>query len=274
MITPQVAQLTAATADAAKAETMSVAPGTTSAGPDRVADPAVVSPRRAARMAARDELAAAPRSRDSDWGAQSRTQEDDLGWAAKRAAVTIAAAMLQACDGDTETHCDDLVHLCDLIAEELGIHGNDRAELLAAAQLHDIGKVGIASNVLNKRGPLDDYEWSLVRQHTIVGERVIRSVPQLEEVGRLVRHSHEPWDGGGYPTGCRGADPARQPDVFCADTFHAIARIAPTVVDAVPRPRWRSSRAPRARSWTARSSTRWSARLSGYGRPCNPGLSA
>jgi putative nucleotidyltransferase with HDIG domain len=205
----------------AEAETMSVAPGTASAGP--VADPAVVSPRLAARVAARDLLAAAPRRRDSDWDARPRTHEDDLGWAAKRAAVTIAAAMLQTCDGDTGSHCDDVVHLCDLIAEELGIYGNDRAELLAAAQLHDIGKVAIASDVLNKRGPLDEYEWSLIRQHTVVGERIIRSVSQLEEVGRLVRHSHERWDGGGYPDGLSHEEiPLASRIVFCADTFHAI----------------------------------------------------
>ena len=137
--------------------------------------------------------------------------------------MTIAAAILQACDGDTGTHCDDVVHLCDLIAEQLGVYGTDRAELLAAAQLHDIGKVAIASDVLNKRGPLDDHEWNLIRQHTIVGERIIRSVPQLEEVGRLVRHSHERWDGDGYPDGLSGAQiPLASRIVFCADTFHAI----------------------------------------------------
>lgn len=207
----------------AEAETMSVAPGTASAGPNRVADPAVVSPRRAAGVAARDLLAAAPHRRDSDWDARPRSHEDDLGWAAKRAAVTIAAAMLQACDGDTGTHCDDVVHLCDLIAEELGVYGNHRAELLATAQLHDIGKVAIAADVLNKSGPLDDHEWSLMRQHTVVGERIIRAVPQLAEVGRLVRHSHERWDGAGYPDGLSGDQiPLASRIVFCADTFHAI----------------------------------------------------
>jgi HD-GYP domain-containing protein (c-di-GMP phosphodiesterase class II) len=202
---------------------MSVEPGRASPGPDRVVDPAVVSPRRAARTAARDLLAAAPGRRGSDWDARPLTHEDDLGWAAKRAAVTIAAAMLQACDDGTATHCDDVVHLCDLIADELGVYGNDRAELLAAAQLHDIGKVAIAADVLNKPGALDDHEWRLIRRHTVVGERIIRSVSPLEEVGRLVRHSHERWDGGGYPDGLSGAEiPLASRIIFCADTFHAI----------------------------------------------------
>ena len=115
------------------------------------------------------------------------------------------------------------MHLCDLIAEELGIHGNDRAELLAAAQLHDIGKVGIATNVLNKRGPLDLQSGAWCASTPSSGERIIRSVPQLEEVGRLVRHSHERWDGGGYPDGLSGEQiPLASRIVFCADTFHAI----------------------------------------------------
>ena len=83
-----------------------------------------------------------PGRRDSDWGGHPRTHEEDLAWAAKRAAVTMATAALQERDGATGAHCDDVVHLCDAIADELGVYGHDRAELLAAAQLHDIGKSG------------------------------------------------------------------------------------------------------------------------------------
>lgn len=202
---------------------MSIAPGMTSAGPGGFSRHSDVSPPCPAPRAPADLLAEAPARRDSDWGAQPRTHEDDLGWAAKRAAVTMAAAMLQACDGGTGTHCDDVVHLCDLIADELGVHGNDRAELLAAAQLHDIGKVGMGTEILNKPGPLDDHEWSLIRRHTVIGERIIRSVAQLDEVGRLVRHSHERWDGGGYPDGLSGERiPLASRIIFCADSFHAI----------------------------------------------------
>lgn len=202
---------------------MSVAAGSTSTGPDGFSRPAEVSPRLRARRTPADRLAEAPVRRDSDWGAQPRAHEDDLGWAAKRAAVTMAAAMLQACDGGTGAHSDDVVHLCDVIADELGVYGNDRAELLAAGQLHDIGKVGIDPKVLNKPGPLDDHEWNLTRQHTVVGERIIRSVQPLDQVGRLVRHSHERWDGGGYPDGLAGEQiPLASRIIFCADTFHAI----------------------------------------------------
>ncbi len=185
--------------------------------------PASATSDRPALTALSDLPAAPPARRDSDWGASPRACDDDLGWAAKRAAVTMAAAMLDACDGGTGTHCDDVVHLCDAMADELGVYGSDRAELLAAAQLHDIGKVAIACDVLNKPGPLDDHEWALIHQHTVHGERIIRSVRELDDVARLVRHSHERWDGGGYPDGLCGEQiPLASRIVFCADTFHAI----------------------------------------------------
>ena len=113
--------------------------------------------------------------------------------------------------------------LCDVIAEELGVHGPPRAELLAAAQLHDIGKVGIPRAVLDKPGPLDESEWALIKEHTTSGERIVRSVPELLDVARLVRHSHERWDGDGYPDGLSGHEiPLGSRIVFCADAFHAI----------------------------------------------------
>lgn len=161
--------------------------------------------------------------RDGHWGGHAWSHEADLAWAARRAAVTMAAATLRARDGGTGAHSDDVVHLCDAIAEELGVHGHERAELLAAAQLHDIGKVGIPQELLGKRGPLDDQEWDLIRDHTVAGERIVESVPELDEVARLVRHSHERWDGAGYPDGLSGEDiPLGSRIVFCADAFHAI----------------------------------------------------
>lgn len=169
------------------------------------------------------ELRAGLMRRDSDWGGHPRTHEEALEWAAKRAAVTMAAATIHACDGGTGAHSDDVVHLCDAIADELGVYGNDRAELLLAAQLHDVGKVTVPHEVLNRPGPLNDRDWALIREHTVAGERIVQSVPELGEVARLVRHSHERWDGGGYPDGlCGESIPLGSRIVFCADAFHAI----------------------------------------------------
>ena len=85
-------------------------------------------------------------------------------------------------------------------------------EVARAAELHDVGKIAVPDAILDKPGPLDPVEWSFMRRHTIIGERILLAAPALRPVARLVRSSHERWDGGGYPDGLRGRrDPARRP---------------------------------------------------------------
>jgi HD-GYP domain-containing protein (c-di-GMP phosphodiesterase class II) len=67
-----------------------------------------------------------------------------------------------------------------------------------------VGKVAIPDRILNKAGPLDDAEWALVKRHTIIGERILSAAPALAPVGRLVRATHEAYDGSGYPDGLAG----------------------------------------------------------------------
>jgi two-component system, cell cycle response regulator len=76
---------------------------------------------------------------------------------------------------------------------------------MRAAELHDIGKVAVPDAVLHKPGPLDDAEWDLMRQHSVIGERILGAAPAMRPVARLVRASHERFDGGGYPDGLAGA---------------------------------------------------------------------
>ncbi|MDQ3870520.1 MAG: HD-GYP domain-containing protein, partial [Chloroflexota bacterium] len=160
--------------------------------------------------------------RRSDWSGAART-EDEASWAAYRAALNVATATLTAYDGGTASHSDDVVTLCLVMAAELGVEARGRAYLLAAAELHDIGKIGIPPEILSKPAPLNDEEWELVRRHTVTGEEILGSVPELAEVARIVRHSHERWDGGGYPDGLAGERiPLASRIVFCADAFHAI----------------------------------------------------
>jgi two-component system cell cycle response regulator len=90
------------------------------------------------------------------------------------------------------------------VASRLGL-GDREAECVGhAAALHDVGKVAIPDEVLDKRGPLDADEWRLMRQHPVVGERILRANPALADAARLVRSSHERWDGRGYPDGLAG----------------------------------------------------------------------
>ena len=94
---------------------------------------------------------------------------------------------------------------------------------MAGAQLHDVGKVAVPSEILNKPGPLTCDEWAVIREHTVIGERILRSVPEMAEVATIVRHSHEHWDGSGYPDGLAGeAIPLASRIILCADAFHAI----------------------------------------------------
>jgi hypothetical protein len=142
---------------------------------------------------------------------------------ARRLAADVGAAMLAKASAGTAEHSNDVVLIAEAIGERMAIKDTEAGDLLAAARLHDIGKVWVPRHQLEKAGPLSDEEWEVMRQHTLVGQRILSSVAELEEVGRLVRHSHERWDGGGYPDGLAGSEiPLGSRIIFCADAFHAI----------------------------------------------------
>lgn len=143
--------------------------------------------------------------------------------AARRAAVEIASAMLDASSAETKAHSDDVDVITEGIARRLGLSGQRLDDTILAARLHDIGKLGIPLSIINKPGSLDRGEWQAIRRHTIIGEQILLAVPELRGVAHLVRHSHERWDGDGYPDGLAGEDiPLGSRIVFCADAFHAI----------------------------------------------------
>ncbi len=159
----------------------------------------------------------------SDCMGRQPGRADTARESAYRAALDVATATLKAYDGGTATHSDDVITLSLALGQELDIEASQRPYLLAAAELHDIGKVGIPSDVLRKAGPLEEAEWAAMREHTVTGERILGAVPELSEVARIVRHCHERWDGDGYPDGLRGEQiPLAARIVFCADAFHAI----------------------------------------------------
>jgi diguanylate cyclase (GGDEF)-like protein len=98
----------------------------------------------------------------------------------------------------------DVAELALAVAEELGMEAEQRDETYRAAQLHETGKMAIPDAILNKPGPLEEPEWEFVRQHPLIGERIIASAAALVPVARLVRSSGERWDGSGYPDSLRG----------------------------------------------------------------------
>jgi len=96
-------------------------------------------------------------------------------------------------------HLDEVTALCDAVAQALGVPEVDRYPLLQAASLHDVGKAAIPDDILNKPGPLNDEEWAFMRRHTLIGERILSAAPALSRAAKLVRWSHERFDGKGYP---------------------------------------------------------------------------
>ena len=96
------------------------------------------------------------------------------------------------------------------------------------ALLHDIGKVGIPDAILQKQGPLDEQEWELMRQHPVVGERIIAGTPGLSHLAPAMRAEHEHWDGGGYPDGLAGEEiPLASRITLACDALNAMTNDRP-----------------------------------------------
>ena len=113
------------------------------------------------------------------------------------------AAALEAGDREAAS-ARGMVERATAVGRRLGMAEDEVASLRLAAIFHDIGKVSIPDELLNKEGPLTDEERREVERHAVVGERILSSVDFLEDVRPLVRHAHERWDGGGYPDGLSG----------------------------------------------------------------------
>lgn len=110
-------------------------------------------------------------------------------------------------DRKTRGHSERTRAYTDLIAEEMGLPERDRDRLRWAALLHDVGKLDVPAEILNKPTSLDDDEWELVKQHPLHGMRLVAPlVPWLGEWAETIEHHHERWDGSGYPHGLTGEE--------------------------------------------------------------------
>jgi len=145
-----------------------------------------------------------------------------------RGAIGALALALAERDRGTGEHAEQVVALAGAVARRLGLDGEDVERIAAAALLHDIGKVAVPDSILSKPGPLNDEEWAVMREHTVVGERILRAVPGLGPVARMVRHGHEHFDGGGYPDGLRGDEiPLGSRIVLACDAYDAMTSERP-----------------------------------------------
>ena len=125
-------------------------------------------------------------------------------------------------------HSTDVATLSEEVARRLGLTDHAAREVRHAAELHDVGKVAVPDAILAKPGPLDEHEWAFIRQHTLIGERIIAAAPALARVAPIVRASHERWDGRGYPDGTEGDHiPLGARIVAVADAYDAMVADRP-----------------------------------------------
>ncbi len=144
--------------------------------------------------------------------------------------------VVESDDAYTGEHSRGVVELSLAVADKLGLDSRARVRVEFGALLHDIGKIAVPKEIINKPGPLDEDEWALMRRHTIEGERMLDQIGGLlAEVGRVVRSSHEHYDGRGYPDGLAGDEiPIEARIVSCCDAFSAMTTDRP-YREAMPR---------------------------------------
>ena len=143
---------------------------------------------------------------------------------AYRGTALLLRDLLEEDDEYTGHHTEDVVELAVKVADEMGLDEDTRRETEMGALLHDIGKIAVPDEIINKPGPLDDEEWAIMKTHTVEGERMLQQVGGLlSSVGVVVRASHERWDGGGYPDGLVGEQiPVAARICAACDAFNAM----------------------------------------------------
>jgi putative nucleotidyltransferase with HDIG domain len=148
---------------------------------------------------------------------------------AYRGTTLLLSDVLDEDDEYTAFHSRGVVQLSVAVAERMGLDAAQRRNVEFGALLHDIGKIAIPKEILNKPGKLSPDEWVVMETHTVEGQKMLDKVGGvLREVGQIVRSSHERWDGGGYPDGLAGdAIPLESTIVSTCDAFSAMTTHRP-----------------------------------------------
>lgn len=130
---------------------------------------------------------------------------------------------LEECDSDTEHHVKRTQNLGAVLGKRIDLTDIQQSRLALLCLLHDIGKIGIPLEILNKPGKLTDEEWNIMRTHTEKGYEIARSNSELIEIAEEIRHHHERWDGKGYPDGLsRESIPILSRVIAVVDAFDAM----------------------------------------------------
>jgi diguanylate cyclase (GGDEF)-like protein len=144
------------------------------------------------------------------------------------ATVATLANALEANDEYTSSHARWISDMALLVGRDLELDRDAMKRLELGALFHDIGKIGIPSEILQKPGPLTDEEFETVKAHPELGEKILAPIDRLVDVRPIVRACHERWDGLGYPDGKAGTDiPVEARIVLVCDAFHAMTTDRP-----------------------------------------------
>jgi HD-GYP domain-containing protein (c-di-GMP phosphodiesterase class II) len=144
------------------------------------------------------------------------------------ATVEALSGALGLRDRPTGAHSGRVERLSAELGRRLRLPCRSLSDLVYAAELHDIGKVGVPDALLLKPGPLMDGEWEVVKSHSCWGCDLLRKVPGLERVAVIVRHHHERFDGTGYPDGLKGKDiPVESRILAVVDAYVAMTEERP-----------------------------------------------
>jgi diguanylate cyclase (GGDEF)-like protein len=136
---------------------------------------------------------------------------------------SVLVRVLHEREPELDSHLDGVAQIAAAMGRALKLDAEDLDVLVRAAELHDIGKVAIPDEILHKKGPLTDAEWALLRKHTVIGERVLTAAPAMNQVAKLVRSTHEHWDGSGYPDGLAGEEiPLGSRIILICDAYNAM----------------------------------------------------
>ena len=157
--------------------------------------------------------------------AEDRMYKDKLTNRTSSKASVVLSLMksLQEKNLETESHCRRVEDYCVAIAEKMRLDYHIINELRLLAKLHDIGKIAIPMEILNKTESLSDEEWRMMKQHSAIGARIVSASPNLETIAEGILYHHEHWDGHGYPEGRKGTEIPLTARILCVvDAYDAM----------------------------------------------------
>lgn len=137
--------------------------------------------------------------------------------------LTSLVQTIEAKDAYVSNHSYNVTKLGEMLARAIGLPEHEVEEVACGGLLHDVGKIGIPDEIINKPGKLTDAEFKVIQEHPVIGCRIVKPLDGSEVLLPAVRHHHEHWCGGGYPDGLAGEDiPLAARIIAVSDVFEAL----------------------------------------------------